>query len=567
MSFIIYYNLSTIKLGKCEQILKDKNNLTENESLIIFKIEHHIEGYNIPLIDYEVYNPRTKNKINLNSCKNEQIDIFHPVTIDENELFKYDPENEFYNDICYPYTTKEKTDIILNDRRKEFLENKLTLCENNCKFNGYNSKLQSVYCKCNIKEDLLLIFNSNVDIQKLRYNFADIKNQINIKVMKCYYLLFTVEGISNNMANYILLIIIFLYTTFSVIFCIKGYNKLILKIKEIEKQKMKKKLNSKNNNIKKIKTQINSKNQTKQNLYNIKMTVKNPIRKKKVNINCNDILNEKTNLSNNSNIKFKLNKSNKSLNYNINKILKNNVSHKESLIKNSSILNYNDYEINRLSYKNALKYDKRSYLQYYYSLLKTNHPLIFSFFPSNDYNSPSIKICLFLFSFALYFGVNSLFFTDKKMHVIYVEKGIYLIINELPITIYSSFISIFLNMIIRYLSLTQNDISDLKKIKQFKAFLIKSQNLISFIKRKFIFFFIISYILLILFWYYLACFCAVYRNTQIQLIKNTFISFNLSFLYYFGLYLLPGVFRIIALKDKKKNKKCLYKLSIILQIL
>ena len=563
----IYYNLSTIKLGKCEQILKDKNNLTENESLIIFKIEHHIEGYNIPLIDYEVYNPRTKNKINLNSCKNEQIDIFHPVTIVENELFKYDPESEFYHDICYPYTTKEKTDIILNDRRKEFLENKLTLCENNCKFNGYNSKLQSVYCKCNIKEDLLLIFNSNVDIQKLRYNFADIKNQINIKVMKCYYLLFTVEGISNNMANYILLIIIFLYTTFSVIFCIKGYNKLILKIKEIEKQKMKKKLNSKNNNIKKIKTQINSKNQIKQNLYNIKMTVKNPIKKKKVNINCNDILNEKTNLSNNSNIKFKLNKSNKSLNYNINKILKNNVSHKESLIKNSSILNYNDYEINRLSYKNALKYDKRSYLQYYYSLLKTNHPLIFSFFPSNDYNSPSIKICLFLFSFALYFGVNSLFFTDKKMHVIYVEKGIYLIINELPITIYSSFISIFLNMIIRYLSLTQNDISDLKKIKQFKAFLIKSQNLISFIKRKFIFFFIISYILLILFWYYLACFCAVYKNTQIQLIKNTFISFNSSFLYYFGLYLLPGVFRIIALKDKKKNKKCLYKLSIILQIL
>ena len=563
----IYYNLSTIKLGKCEQILKDKNNLTENESLIIFKIENHIEGYNIPLIDYEVYNPRTKNKINLISCKNEQIDIFHPVTIDENELFKYDPESEFYNDICYPYTTKEKTDIILNDRRKEFLENKLTLCENNCKFNGYNSKLQSVYCKCNIKEDLLLIFNSNVDIQKLRYNFADIKNQINIKVMKCYYLLFTIEGISNNMANYILIIIIFLYTTFSVIFCIKGYNKLILKIKEIETQKKKKKLNSKNNNIKKIKTQINSKNQTKQNLYNIKMTVKNPIKKKKVNINCNDILNEKTNLSNNSNIKFKLNKSNKSLNYNINKILKNNVSHKESLIKNSSILNYNDYEINRLSYKNALKYDKRSYLQYYYSLLKTNHPLIFSFFPSNDYNSPSIKICLFLFSFALYFGVNSLFFTDKKMHVIYVEKGIYLIINELPITIYSSFISIFLNMIIRYLSLTQNDISDLKKIKQFKAFLIKSQNLISFIKRKFIFFFIISYILLILFWYYLACFCAVYRNTQIQLIKNTFISFNLSFLYYFGLYLLPGVFRIIALKDKKKNKKCLYKLSIILQIL
>ena len=479
----IYYNLSTIKLGKCEQILKDKNNLTENESLIIFKTEYHIEGYNIPIIDYEVYNPRTKNKINLNLCKSEKIDIFHSVTIDENELFKYDPENDFYNDICYSYTTKDKTDIILNDRKKEFLENNLTLCENNCKFNGYNSKSHSVFCKCNIKEDLLLIFNSSIDIHKLRYIFADIKNKINLKVMKCYYLLFTVEGINNNMANYILISIIFLYTTFSIIFCIKGYNKLILKIKEIEKEKKEIKLNSKKYNTKKIKKQINNEKIMEQNLYKIKMTVKNPIKKRKVNNNCNDILNEKINISNNSNIKIKLNKSNKSLIDNNNKIQKKVLSYKESLIKNNSILNYNDYELNWLSYEIALKYDKRSYFQYYYSLLKTNHPLIFSFFPSNDYNSQSIKICLFLFSFAFYFGINSLFYTDKKMHIIYEEKGIYFIINELPITIYSSLISIFLNMIIRYLSLTQKNISDLKKTKRIKVFLIKSQNLITFIKK------------------------------------------------------------------------------------
>jgi len=569
----IYYNLSTVKLGRCEQILKDKNNLNENESLIIFKIEYQIEGYKMPLIDYEVYNPRTKNKINLNLCKDEQIDITYPATIDENELFKYDPESEFYNDICYTYTTIDKTDIILNDRRKEFLDDNLTLCENNCKFNGYNSELHLVNCKCNIKEDLLLIFDSNFDIQRFIYNFGNIKNKMNIKVMKCYYLLFSVEGINNNIANYILIIIIFLYTTFSIIFCMKGYNKLILKIKEIEKQKQKqkqkkkKKLISKNEDVKILKAQIINKNLIKKNINIIKQTIKNPIKKRKVNINCNDIMNEKTNLSNNSNIKMKLNKSSKALNYNINTIQKNTISYKESLIKNISILNYNDYELNRLSYKIALKYDKRSYFQYYYSLIKTNHPLVFSFFPSNDYNSQSIKLCLFLFSFVVYFGMTSLFYTDIKMHIIYEEKGIYLLIDELPITIYSSLISLFLNMIIRYLSLTQNDISDLKQTKLNKEFLIKSQNLISFIKKKFIVFFIISYILLIAFWYYLSCFCAVYKNTQIQLIKNTFISFILSFLYYFGIYLLPGVFRIIALKDKKKNKKCLYNLSIILQLL
>ena len=153
------------------------------------------------------------------------------------------------------------------------------------------------------------------------------------------------------------------------------------------------------------------------------------------------------------------------------------------------------------------------------------------------------------------------------MHVIYEEKGIYMIIKELPITIYSSLISIFLNMIIRYLSLTQKNISELKQIKQITILLKESQNLNAFLKIKFILFFIITYILLVLFWYYLACFCAVYKNTQIQLIKNTLISFNLSFFYYFGIYLFPGIFRIISLKNGKRNNECLYNISLILQLL
>ena len=74
------------------------------------------------------------------------------------------------------------------------------------------------------------------------------------------------------------------------------------------------------------------------------------------------------------------------------------------------------------------------------------------------------------------------------MHIIYEEKGIYLIMNELPITIYSSFISIFLNIIIRYLSLTQKNISALKQIKQIKDLLIKSQNLELFLKKSLYYF-------------------------------------------------------------------------------
>ena len=62
-------------------------------------------------------------------------------------------------------------------------------------------------------------------------------------------------------------------------------------------------------------------------------------------------------------------------------------------------------------------------------------------------------------------------------------------------------------------------------------------------------------------------FCAVYKNTQIQVIEDTLMSYGLSLLYPFGIYLLPGIFRIPSLSNSKCKKKCLYKFSKLLQML
>ena len=40
--------ISSINLSYCENILKQKYNLSENEEIIIFKIEHYIPGFKIP---------------------------------------------------------------------------------------------------------------------------------------------------------------------------------------------------------------------------------------------------------------------------------------------------------------------------------------------------------------------------------------------------------------------------------------------------------------------------------------------------------------------------------------
>ena len=62
-------------------------------------------------------------------------------------------------------------------------------------------------------------------------------------------------------------------------------------------------------------------------------------------------------------------------------------------------------------------------------------------------------------------------------------------------------------------------------------------------------------------------FGAIYRNTQLHLIKDTLISFGLSFIYPFGIYLIPGIFRNPALSDKNGNRKLMYNFSKWLQIL
>ena len=52
---------------------------------------------------------------------------------------KYNPKSDYYNDICYKTTSESETDINLKDRRNIFSENNMTLCEENCIIIDYNN--------------------------------------------------------------------------------------------------------------------------------------------------------------------------------------------------------------------------------------------------------------------------------------------------------------------------------------------------------------------------------------------------------------------------------------------
>ena len=241
-----------------------------------------------------------------------------------------------------------------------------------------------------------------------------------------------------------------------------------------------------------------------------------------------------------------------------------------AIIENNNIKNqkhYTDQELNTLDYEMALKIDKRTYFQYYWALLKKKHLILFTFLIQEDFNLISLKIVLFVLSFSLYFTVNGFFFSDDTMHKVYKDNGSFNIILQIPQILYSSIVSSVIKTILSRLSLSEKNISEIKHEKKREIAMDKSQKIKKCLRIKFIIFFILSFLLMDFFWYFISTFCSVYVNTQKILIKDTLISFGLSMIYPIGLNLLPGIFRIPALRAKKKDKKCLYKTSCIIALI
>ena len=156
------------------------------------------------------------------------------------------------------------------------------------------------------------------------------------------------------------------------------------------------------------------------------------------------------------------------------------------------------------------------------------------------------------------------------MSKIYLDYGNYNFIAQIPQALYSTVVSESLDVLLRYLCLTEKDMYLIKKIdkKRKKTFMNNDIfKILRCIKIKFIIYFIITHILLFFFWYFVSAFCAVYKNTQTYLLKDSFLSLFLSLLYPFGLYIIPTSLRIISLRDSKKRLKILYKVSDIIPLI
>ena len=166
-----------INLGECETILKAANNINNDESLIIFKMEYYIDDFLIPITEYEIFNPETKEKLELNVCNNIKINIEIPVEIDENILYKYEPNSEYYKDKCFLNEDCEDENILIK-RKNEFNNNHLSLCEKNCEYIRYDTDTKNVLCECEIKTEFTKLSELLNNKDNLLYIIPELETDI-----------------------------------------------------------------------------------------------------------------------------------------------------------------------------------------------------------------------------------------------------------------------------------------------------------------------------------------------------------------------------------------------------
>ena len=214
-----------------------------------------------------------------------------------------------------------------------------------------------------------------------------------------------------------------------------------------------------------------------------------------------------------------------------------------------------NFELSELEYEEAVKYDKRTFFQIYFSLLKRKYKIILTFFIYNDYNLTYIKFTRFIFLVATDLAFNVFFFTDESMHKLFLNYGKYDFIQQIPQIIYSTIVSQLIEVFLCFLSLIDKYIYRIKKMNSDIANKKIVFKIFRCISVKLFYFFLFTFIFFLFYWYIVASFCAVYENTQMTFIKDSFSIFLLGNIYPFILYLFPTVFRFLAIREEKMRLK------------
>ena len=594
--------LPWLDLGECGEKIRALYRNNSNEPLIIIKYGIISDLTYEKELQYEVYDPDNFTKIDLSICNDSNVNLYIEMPISD-ELAKilkniidqgynpFDINDKFYREICTPYDSENGTDVLL-DAREEYYYSSLNeiVCPDNCHAANYDLDSKYLKCECEVNDTDITLNLKHITGENIGNSFYSTLKNSNWKVMICYNLVFNLKIFAHNYGSIISLIFFLVYVGFIIYYIFRGIEPLQLEVSKImfkdmqdEEDKKEEDANTaKTNKIKnkkkgkgkkvKIKEPPKKGKSRKENADNTGITIaKDSDNTKTVSFNeAKKLKNEKL-MTNPGKTKSKNNpfkdKFKKELIYTEGANLKNKKEKKENeIVDEEIILNLSNFQLNKLEYLDACKYDKRPFLKIYWSVLMREHILLFTFFSWNDYNLFYIKIERFLVLICTQMAMNGLFFSDESMHKAN-KTDDYNFVQQLPKIIFSLIATHIIEVLLCYLSMTDTTIYRIKELSRSKQNEEKILDEIKCMKRKLIGFFISTCLLFLFYWYFISAFCAVYQNTQKTFLLDSLISIIVQFIDPFFIYGLKILLRHLSmLKCANKKLGCVYKTSDLIPI-
>jgi len=556
--------------------LKSKFSLKDEDKIYVSISETTKNDPHTATTDY-IYEYILENGTKLNlSCIEEDIYIDVYVPIKDLELAKfdltkkfaeqgydiYDINSDFYNDFCSPANLGDN-DITLKDRKKEIYPNNITLCKNNCKYNGVNIEEQRVICSCNNNSDKNI--NNDEFPEEDNGNFATyILDKINYKIFQCYLLFFDVKNLKKSYPFYIILIIFLIIQFLDIIYLCHTLRRLkiymaremplinIKKIKNIEDIKTendklntnkienppKKKNNKKSKSSKNVRHRKTSKStkyiksfrKSEKNLLNTELNI--------------DIKNQ--NFDNNKYEKNEFNQKEENNIGNVDNFLKNKNKEEKETKDN----------INDLPYGKAIKVDKRNIFQIFYSFIIEKIELISIIISNNQ-----IKIIIvveYILALLINFFFNALLYSDDVVSNKYHNNGELDMIVTLTLSILSNLVTSIFCYYITYSRGIEDRLNLILEIRHKIHFYRNLKKFLLYLKIKFIFFYISQFVIFSASIYYIVIFCILYSCSQKSLVINYCYSLVESIITSFSVTLIILITRKIGLSC---SNKYLYNIS------
>ena len=593
-----------IKLDRSKGIVvlvSDSNKLNKNNiSNNYFIIRHNSENSEIKYINSKNFDFSFCSKdpilfedeikidnLRYNYTDNKTLDINTLLYGRKYGIDLFDIYNDFFNDICFKFKSEKGSDVTLESRVEDYYQN-ITFCDEkeSSHYLGYNysENKRTISYRCAYG----FYKNENEKSSYIDIVDSEIKEYVsvsNVKVITCYKQFLNLKDIIKNYGGGICIIVLIIQIICFLLFCFLGIKYIRRQLEDLfylgsEIIKRKSLMKETNLNIEKendTNTNLNSSNQEK--LPKLNNEVKNEANPPKKEINTENT-DDKIKVENkiegrNKNNEQKVVIDDKDLK---NKYFGSNLTsstiRKERPKKSeydketnadiksvkseaSQLYEYENEELNELPYDKAIKNDKRSFCGYYCNILLISHIILNVFFRRKDYNLFVVKLGLLFMTFPINLTFNIFFFTNEKIKLTYVKSidEISAFWSNIANTIYSSILSSFFLILLKYISLTHNSIRSLRKIKDVNLAKQKSVCLLRWIKVRIFLYYILSFIILIIFGFYILCFCAVFENTQIVLVKSTFTSWLFSLIIPFIICFITSLFRSWAFCCKCK---CFY---------